>query len=196
MSDFGLVRFNRMTMPESLKVLSACSGSSSWCYGIAAGRPYPNRSELLHFADLKFRSLTKVEWMEAFAHHIPLQEKLANDESFSAEERLDLDDSCRRYFRRFGYGAIMRTDDLQPKQILAQLHRRLRYDVYDELSVAGQQQALITKDKLVVGLDELGQDVKALPDTRVRIIEGGDAAYLKARGNSVRPQEDLAKKSA
>lgn len=196
MSDLGLYLLNRMALPEVLKVLGACSRSSSWCYGMACGRPYPSREELLHFADLKFRSLTRVEWMEAFAHHARNGMALANDESFSTEERLDLEDKCRRYFRRFGYVLILRTDGLKPKEILAQLSRRLQYDAHNELWVAGQQQALITKDKLVMALDELGKDVATPTDSRVRIVETVESAYLKAGDRRSTSSPDLVKKSA
>ena len=199
MSDVGLHQLNRMPLAAALKALGACCGSSSWCFKMASGRPYPSRSELLRFAELKFRSLTKDEWREAFAHHPPIGVKFAKDTSFSDEQRKVLEESCNQYQRRFGHVFIIRSADMRPIEILSQLSRRLRYDPYDELYVAGQHQGKITKDNLLVLLDELArgaEDAPLWPDMTAPVAETDDSAYLKARGRSVAASTDLSKKTA
>jgi len=150
----------------------------------------------MRFAELKFQSLTKNEWMEAFAHHTPVGEKLANNKAFSAEEKENLEDSCRQYLRRFGHVFIIQTAGMKPKEILSQLRRRLKYDAYDELYVAGLHQSRITKGKLVTLLTELSRVDEVRRSEAVPIAGKVSSRYLKARGRQIASSADLAKKSA
>ena len=212
MSDVGLHRLNRMSMPDALKALGSCCGSSSWSFKMSAGRPYPSRADLLRFSDLKFRSLTRQEWLEAFAHHAPLKERLTDEDGFTEEQLLELEENCTKYRRRFGHAFVIAASGIPANEVLAQLRRRLRYDPYDELGVAGEQQAKITRRRLIKLLDSLAESVSG--EDRAQWAEdhhgpkpprrgptaaiGGvrDSEYIKARGSSLEGIDEQAKKSA
>ena len=187
MSDVGLHRLNAMDTPEALKALGRCCGSSSWCFKIASGRPYPSRTELLRFSDLKFRSLTKIEWFEAFAHHPPIGDQASVDRSaesgWSADEQslslqatpevlASLLEMNRDYYRRFGYTFIVFAEGLEASDILLQMRRRYRHDPYDEMTVAGEHQRRITRSRVEKLLDELS----ALSDVPQEAPVAGDEA--------------------
>ena len=129
--------------------------------------------------------------MEAFAHHTPIGTSLANDDSFSVEEKQELQQSCLRYKRRFGHVFIVETTGMQPREILSQLQRRLKYDAYDELHVAGQHQGKITRRHLLTLLDELLEVAEIAP-----IAEMQDSSYLIAKGRYAESRKDATKKSA
>ena len=177
-----------MRLPDALKALGLCCGSSAWCFRMASGRPYPNRAELLRFSELKFRSMTKQEWIEAFAHHTPVLKKLENRGLLNDELRTEFETACRRYERRFGHQFVVHLDGQNPLDILTQLKRRTGYDPYDELSVAADQQSRITADRLINLLDQLAKDVD-----EVRPLAPAQSDYVKARGLAAQTE---AKKSA
>ena len=212
MSDIGLHRLNHMSMPEALKALGTCCGSSAWSFKMAAGRPYPSRADVLRFSDLKFRSLTRKEWREAFNHHLPLTERLTDEDGFTEEQLAELNENCAKYKRRFGHVFIIYKVGLSPAEILGQLRRRLKYDPYDELVVAGEQQSRITREKLARLLDSLADTLSeddrakwadnhhtARPGRKgpaVPLAGTRDSEYIKARGISLETKEEQAKKSA
>jgi hypothetical protein len=179
---------------------------------MSAGRPYPSRADLLRFSDLKFRSLTRQEWKEAFAHHAPLSERITEQDGYSEEQLLELEENCYKYKRRFGHVFVIAAGDMPPNEVLAQLRRRLRYDPFDELVVAGEQQAKITRKRLIRLLDSLAESVTDADRTEwaeehhgpkparrgptVPISGVRDSEYIKARGSSLEPVDEQAKKSA
>jgi hypothetical protein len=156
--------------------------------------------------------LTRQEWLEAFAHHPPLGERITDEDGFTEEQRLELNENCSKYKRRFGHVFVIAASDLPPNEVLAQLRRRLRYDPYDELVVAGEQQAKITRKRLIKLLDTLAENVSdeeraqwaedhhgpkpARRGPTVPINGARDSEFIKARGSSLEGMDEQAKKSA
>jgi len=174
---------------------------------MASGRPYPNRTELLRFADLKFRSLTKNDWLEAFAHHPRIGDIEAvgrsKESNWSSEEQAhslksrpeilnELADMNQRYERRFGHIFLIDAAGLDTSEILARLKLRLRNDPYDELRTAGEHQRLITRSRLVKMLAELAEEVESSDAP----VESTETEFLKARGRTAESEAKQKKKKS
>src|ERR1700730_5151419 len=64
-----LTRWNSLPPEEAALEILPCCGSNSWARQMAALRPIEDENSLLAASDKIWRSLTKADWMEAFAHH-------------------------------------------------------------------------------------------------------------------------------
>ena len=64
-----LERFNALPAGEAEARLSSCCASSEWARRIAAARPFGSFRELADEADRVWRSLSREDWLEAFAAH-------------------------------------------------------------------------------------------------------------------------------
>ena len=174
MSEVGLDRLNQMSLPAALVALGRCCSSSTWCLKMVGARPFPSRAELLKFSDLKFSSLTRREWHEAFEHHPRIGDLSAIEKSeesaWSAQEQSssltaspdvlnELAEVNQKYEQRFGHVFIIFATGLETADILAEMRRRLKNDPLEEFAVAGEQHRRITSVRLEKLLDELGSDV-------------------------------------
>ena len=193
MFDVGLNRLNRMSLPDVLRFLGTCCGSSTWCFKMAKGRPYPTSEELLRFSDLMFGALMKEDWLEAFAHHTPIGQKLVSRGGLPDEDQAELEDSCRLYRRRFGYTFVMDDRDMEVHQILVELRRRLSHNAYDELYTAAGQQKRITSGKLAATLETWNRNFAAAMEGQPSDL---DAEIPQTRVIERHPPSELTKKSA
>jgi len=146
-----------------------CCSSTRWATTIASGRPYANAEALHKAADSVWWKLDRADWLEAFSHHPQIGDKPATG-SESARQwaeveqtgaRIASDDvktrlarANRAYFEKFGYIYIVCATGKTAEGMLAILNQRLQNDLASELSVAAEQQRLITRvrmDKLFAG---------------------------------------------
>ena len=118
------------------------------------------------FPGLEFE---RADWLEAFSHHPQIGEKPASGsesarkwaegEQFGARAADDdvksrLARANRAYFEKFGYIYIVCATGKTAEGMLAILNQRLQNDLPSEISVAAEQQRLITRirlDKLLSG---------------------------------------------
>jgi 2-oxo-4-hydroxy-4-carboxy-5-ureidoimidazoline decarboxylase len=143
-----------------------------------ARRPFGNRQALCAAAREVWGALTEKDWLEAFSHHPKigdteaLQKKFAGTRQWAAGEQAGsaraapetleaLARGNQDYERRFGFIFIICATGKSADEMLALLETRLKNSPYDELSIAAQEQAKITR----VRLKKL---LSSLPSPRLR----------------------------
>lgn len=164
-----LAEFNALTSEQAESLLMDCCGSAHWAATVAARRPYANSEALHKTADSAWWKLDRADWLEAFSSHPQIGDNPASG-SESARQwaegeqtgaRIASDDVKTRlaranhaYFEKFGYIYIVCATGKTAEGMLAILNQRLQNDMASEISIAAEQQRLITRirlDKLLVG---------------------------------------------
>lgn len=159
-------------MPESRagELLAECCGASRWVARMLAKRPFRTLDRVLSAADDVWRSLSPVDWREAFSHHPRIGERKTaipeseRSSSWAAGEQSGVeraDDQVRRrlaeanseYERRFGYIYIVCASGKTAEEMLALATRRLGNDPDAELRTAAEEQREITRLRLDKLLD-------------------------------------------
>ena len=164
-----LAEFNALSSEQAESSLRNCCGCARWAATVAARRPYANAEALHKTADSVWWKLDRADWLEAFSHHPQIGDKAARG-SDSARQwaegeqtgaHLASDDVKTRlarangaYLEKFGYIYIICATGKTAEGMLAILNQRLQNDHASELSIAAEQQRLITRirlDKLLAG---------------------------------------------
>lgn len=164
-----LAEFNALPSSDAESLLMDCCGSARWAATVASRRPYENAAALHKAADSIWWKLGREDWLEAFSHHPQIGDRPASG-SESAQRWAEGEQSGahaasddvkarmaranRAYFEKFGYIYIVCATGKTAEGMLAILNQRLQNDLASELSVAAEQQRLITRirlDKLLVG---------------------------------------------
>jgi 2-oxo-4-hydroxy-4-carboxy-5-ureidoimidazoline decarboxylase len=158
-----LAEFNALPADQAESLLMDCCGSARWATGVAARRPYVEKDALYKSADSIWWNLERSDWLDAFSHHPQIGDKpLGGSESarqWAAGEqsgaRTASDDVKSRlaranhaYFEKFGYIYIVCATGKSAEAMLAILNQRLQNDPPSELSIAAEQQRLITHIRL------------------------------------------------
>jgi OHCU decarboxylase len=164
-----LAEFNALGSREVEALLMDCCGSVRWALSVAAGRPYPSAEAIHKAADSIWWKLERADWLEAFSHHPEIGDNRASGSESArqwaageqAGARAATDDvkarlarANRAYFEKFGHIYIVCATGKTAEGMLAILNQRLQNDIPSELSIAAEQQRLITRirlDKLLAG---------------------------------------------
>jgi OHCU decarboxylase len=167
-----LAEFNALPAEEATALLMDCCGCAGWASGVASRRPYETADALHKAADSVWWKLARKDWLEAFSHHPQIGDAPASGSESAqrwaageqAGARAASDDvktrmarANRAYFEKFGYIYIVCATGKSAEGMLAILNQRLQNDPPSELSVAAEQQRLITRirlDKLLAGDQE------------------------------------------
>lgn len=173
----ALSRLNALAAGEAREELSRCCGASRWLEAMVAGRPYANAEALFAAADRVASSLTREDWLEAFADHPKIgardgpRARLATTRAWAASEQdgvsgaaeataAALVEGNRAYEDRFGYIFIVCATGKSADEMLALLRARLDNAPDDELPIAGAEQAKITRIRLEKLLAEAREGVR------------------------------------
>jgi 2-oxo-4-hydroxy-4-carboxy-5-ureidoimidazoline decarboxylase len=158
-----LAEFNALPSAQAEALLMDCCGCERWAAGVAAHRPYAEKEALSKTADSIWWNLERADWLEAFSHHPQIGDRpLGGSESArqwavgeQAGARTASDDVKSRlvranhaYFEKFGYIYIVCATGKSAEAMLAILNQRLQNDPPSELSIAAEQQRLITHIRL------------------------------------------------
>jgi 2-oxo-4-hydroxy-4-carboxy-5-ureidoimidazoline decarboxylase len=158
-----LEEFNALPTSQAESLLRDCCGSARWAANVSAHRPYAGREALHKSSDSIWWNLEPADWLEAFSHHPRIGDKpLGGSESarqWAAGEQAGAstasDDVKSRlaranhaYFEKFGYIYIVCATGKSAEAMLAILNQRLQNDPPSELSIAAEQQRLITRIRL------------------------------------------------
>jgi OHCU decarboxylase len=169
-----LADFNSLPPADAESLLMDCCGSTRWAAGVAARRPYANAEALRKAADSIWWKLDRADWLEAFGHHPQIGEKPANGSESSRQwasgeqsgvrtagedVKVRLARANRAYFEKFGYIYIVCATGKTAEGMLAILNQRLQNDLPSELSIAAEQQRLITRIRLEKLLEGKGHPV-------------------------------------
>ena len=164
-----LAEFNALPSNQAESLLMDCCGSARWATIIAARRPYATPEALHKAADSDWWKLDRADWLEAFSHHPQIGDKAASGSESALQwaegeqtgARIASDDvkarlarANRAYFEKFGYIYIVCATGKTAEGMLAILNQRLQNDLASELSIAAEQQRLITRirlEKLLAG---------------------------------------------
>jgi OHCU decarboxylase len=158
-----LAEFNALPAAQAELALMDCCGSTRWAANVASRRSYATVEALHKAADAVWWKLERSDWLEAFSHHPQIGDKPASG-SESAREwaageqagtsaasedvKARLASANRAYFEKFGYIYIVCASGKTAEAMLAILNQRLQNDVPSELSIAAEQQRLITRIRL------------------------------------------------
>jgi OHCU decarboxylase len=165
-----LARWNVVDAATAANEILPCCGSRAWAAAMAVRRPLAAEAEVLETSDEIWRSLTALDWMEAFRSHPRIGEsdnreareldaKSVKAAEWSEQEqrkvadadastKLTLADGNREYERRFNRIFIVCAMGKSPEEILSILNRRLNNDEASELQEAWEQQRQITHLRL------------------------------------------------
>ena len=148
MSTAGIIAVNQLPLADAMKVFGRCCGSSAWAMQMARGRPYQDLTELLRFADLKFRSLTRKDWLEAFIHIPDVSEIVKRHEEGNLAggvpssngagltKTIDaLDRMLVRYHRKFGHKFIPLDEHASLETLLTEISNRYRNRPPEEMEI-------------------------------------------------------------
>jgi 2-oxo-4-hydroxy-4-carboxy-5-ureidoimidazoline decarboxylase len=147
---------------EAAPLLESCCGSSEWVRRMLARRPFGSAEALLAAADEVWWSLSREDWLEAFAHHPRIGERAAaapqgaRARGWSVDEQRGaaaapedvaaaLAEGNREYERHFGHIYLVCATGKSAPEMLAILRDRLTNDPATELRVAAGEQAKITR---------------------------------------------------
>ena len=170
MEDAGLAAFNALPGDVVTERLAGCLRAPGWVGAVAAGRPYPNRAELLAAAHRYGGSLDDRDLEQALAAHPRIGERPPGPGEEAARSRaeqggVDADDARlaaelragnEAYEERFGHVFLIRAAGRSGPEILAALTERLGNEPSSEARVVRDQLAQIAQLRLTALLDELG----------------------------------------
>lgn len=158
-----LCEFNALPSDQAESALMDCCGSARWAASVASRRPYATAEALHKAADSVWWKLERADWLEAFSHHPQIGKNPASGsesarqwaEGEQAGARRTSEDvkarlarANRAYFEKFGYIYIVCATGKTAEGMLAILNQRLQNDLPSELSIAAEQQRLITRIRL------------------------------------------------
>ena len=164
-----LAEFNALPTAQAESALMDCCGSPRWAASVASRRPYAAMEALHKAADAIWWKLERADWLEAFGHHPQIGDNPASGSDSArqwasgeqAAARAATEDvkarlarANRAYFEKFGYIYIVCATGKTAEGMLAILNQRLQNDLPSELSIAAEQQRLITRirlEKLLAG---------------------------------------------
>ncbi len=153
--------------PEQAQALlrTACA-STRWVERMMSLRPFGSRDALLGAAQREWFDLSGQDWLEAFLAHprigerASLRERFPDTHHLSAREQSQvagasddllaaLEEANRQYFDRFGYIFIVCATGKSAEEMLALVRERLHNDPEVEIRVAAEEQAQITRLRLM-----------------------------------------------
>jgi 2-oxo-4-hydroxy-4-carboxy-5-ureidoimidazoline decarboxylase len=165
-----LARWNFLPIAAAFDEILPCCGSRAWADGMVARRPLPNETAVLAASDETWRSLSELDWLEAFRSHPRIGEskigesrapKASSQQSarWSEQEQRSvagsndsvknaLAEGNREYERRFSRIFIVCATGKSAAEILEILQRRLKNDERTEIQEAAEQQRQITQIRL------------------------------------------------
>jgi 2-oxo-4-hydroxy-4-carboxy-5-ureidoimidazoline decarboxylase len=157
---------DRATADEARAFLATCCGSALWVERMQQRRPFGSDEQLVAVARAEWFALAPEDWREAFRHHpkigdraslrarFPATAALSEHEqrgvSLASDATLDaLAEGNREYEQKFGYIFIVCATGKTAEEMLALLRERLSNHPHAELLIAAEEQAAITKLRLL-----------------------------------------------
>jgi 2-oxo-4-hydroxy-4-carboxy-5-ureidoimidazoline decarboxylase len=150
---------------EAMDSFKRCCGSTRWSREMARRRPFESQAAVFELADRLWWELDPSDWLEAFAAHPKIGERVSPqrehaataqwsefEQSGTAGARASVLDKLaelnRRYEARFGYIFIVCATGRSAEEMLEILEQRLSHCADDEIKLAAAEQAKITKIRL------------------------------------------------
>jgi allantoicase len=144
---------NAWTAPIAFRNFLQCCKSSRWANLMIAARPFASWNAVEETAADIWKGNAREDMLEAFAAHPKIGDYKGADEqaavSAASESTLqELARLNREYEERFGHIYIVCATGKSAGEMLGLLRKRLDNNPEDELSIAAQEQSLITRLRL------------------------------------------------
>ena len=166
MTEHSLRWFNDLDASDLRDTLRGCNAADRFVAEVEAGRPYASAAELADRAEAVSLSLDWAEVGQALAGHPRIGQRAEGESAQARSSRAEqasmdsADDAIRAalvqgnraYEERFGHVYLIRAAGRTPKEMLAELQRRLDNDEASERVEVTRQLAEITRlrvEKLV-----------------------------------------------
>jgi 2-oxo-4-hydroxy-4-carboxy-5-ureidoimidazoline decarboxylase len=161
----ALERLNKLLASEARAELMRCCGSSRWADAMVRARPFRDAEHLLSEAAWLWKQTGPEDWREAFTHHprigdvSQLRAKFAATASWSSQEQggvqgadeavlQGLAEGNAEYEKRFGFIFLVCATGKSAAEMLDLLRARLDNAPDEELRIAAEEQAKITRIRL------------------------------------------------
>ena len=164
-SSRELAALNALTPADATAALLKCCGSSHWAATMAGTRPFEDLAALLRIAERTWWPLPEAAHLEAFAAHPKIGDTATTSKWASSEQAgtataatttiAALADGNRAYEAKHGFIYIVCASGRSADAMLADLRARLVNARADELRTAAEEQAKITRLRLVKLLGDL-----------------------------------------
>ncbi|MCY1020533.1 2-oxo-4-hydroxy-4-carboxy-5-ureidoimidazoline decarboxylase [Pyxidicoccus sp. MSG2] len=161
----ALERLNKLLASEARAELMRCCGSSRWADGMVRARPFQDAEHLFAEAAWLWKQTGPEDWREAFTHHprigdvSQLRAKFAATANWSSQEQggvsgadeavlQGLAEGNAEYEKRFGFIFLVCATGKSAAEMLGLLRARLDNAPDEELRIAAEEQAKITRIRL------------------------------------------------
>jgi allantoicase len=153
----SLAFINALPLAARASLLSKVTASSSWADHVAKQAPFASFENLTDAAERTFATLSREDWLAAFAGHPRIGEKKPNAEAMgeqsranagSAELKAKLLSLNAAYEAKFGRVFLICATGLALETIVAEAERRLQCTDDAEFETAKQEQIKIAKLRL------------------------------------------------
>ena len=164
MSDQIVQWLLQQPQPESVQALMRCCGSTRWAELLHQALPdIKDDQSLFERSDHIWKQMDQEDYLEAFSHHPQIgadpeqiRRRFKSTQSWSSEEQSGMNEADegiiqrlaqgnREYLERFGYIFIVCATGKSAVEMLDLLEARLPNAPEDELLIAAQEQAKITR---------------------------------------------------
>ena len=162
----GITALNALTPLDATAAFLKCCGCSHWAAAMTGARPFEDLPALVRIAEREWWALAaEPHHLEAFAAHPKIG--AASSSAWASAEQAGtsrageatlaaLADANRAYEAKHGFIYIVCASGRSADAMLADLRTRLDHPRADELRTAGEEQAKITRLRLVKLLGDLG----------------------------------------
>jgi 2-oxo-4-hydroxy-4-carboxy-5-ureidoimidazoline decarboxylase len=152
-----LTEFNTVPRYRAEGELIQVCASRAWVRAMAGRRPFGDLDRLQRAAREVWWSLDETDWREAFEAHPKIGDTPTN--GWSAQEQsgvrrsgtgvaTELEVVNREYLAKFGYIFIVCASGKSAEEILAVVRSRMANSAEDEIRIASEEQAKITRLRL------------------------------------------------
>lgn len=165
-NEINLERINTLDEETFRTELHRCCGSKRWVELMLVRRPFKDEAALLNAAENVWFSLSREDWLEAFAHHPKigdaesLRGKFCQTIQWAKNEQSAVasasDETIKRlaeanqiYEKRFGYIFIVCATGKSAEEMLSILQNRLGNEPSEEIQIAAREQHKITRLRLM-----------------------------------------------
>ncbi|QRO02178.1 2-oxo-4-hydroxy-4-carboxy-5-ureidoimidazoline decarboxylase [Archangium violaceum] len=156
---------NRLSFEDAQAEFLRCCGSQRWAEAMARARPFQNQEALFAEASWLWSQTGPEDWREAMLHHprigdvSKLREKFKATGAWSEQEQRGMEgagedviqalaEGNRAYEERFGFIFLVCATGKSAAEMLALLRERMNNAPDQELKVAADEQAKITRIRL------------------------------------------------
>jgi allantoicase len=150
----ALARLNALPREEALAAMRSFCASLKWAERMSDARPFEDAAALLRIGDRLFWQLSDDDWLEAFAAHPRIGERML--EGATAQEQSgvagaaastleQLQQANREYFERHGFVFLICATGRSASEMLEALRERLDQPRERELRTAAEEQAKILR---------------------------------------------------